>query len=172
MSRSIVASVVLTCGLAPVALSESAVTVPATANKKASMTNCATGTFDVKIAPLPAYNTAEDAKTGRMSIDKTFHGDLAGTSKGEMLTGMTNTKGSAGYVAIERVTGTLNGKSGSFTFQHSGTMNRGVATLTLTVVTDSGTGQLVGLSGKMNIIIVDGKHSYQFDYALRDTPQS
>ena len=134
------------------------------------MTIRATGTFDVKLAPLPAYNSAEEAKTGRMSIDKVFHGDLEGTSKGEMLTGMTDTKGSAGYVAIERVTGTLNGKSGSFTLQHSGSMNRGVANLILTVVADSATGQLSGLSGMMNIVISAGKHAYELDYALPETP--
>ena len=134
------------------------------------MTIRATGTFDVKLAPLPAYNSAEEAKTGRMSIDKVFHGDLEGTSKGEMLTGMTDTKGSAGYAAIERVTGTLNGKSGSFTLQHSGSMNRGVANLILTVVADSATGQLSGLSGMMNIVISAGKHAYELDYALPETP--
>lgn len=170
MQRSVAISIMLALGAATIARAESPVTTPAPANKKAPMTIRATGTFDVKLAPLSAYNSAEEAKTGRMSIDKVFHGDLEGTSKGEMLTGMTDTKGSAGYVAIERVTGTLNGKSGSFTLQHSGSMNRGVANLTLTVVADSATGQLSGLSGKMNIIISAGKHAYELDYALPETP--
>ena len=130
----------------------------------------AQGTFDVKIGPLEAYNKNDGALAGRMSIDKQFHGDLEASSKGEMLTAGTAVKGSAGYVAIERVTGTLNGKSGSFAFQHSGTMNRGAPQLSVTVVPDSGTGQLAGISGRMNIIIAEGKHSYEFDYALAETP--
>jgi len=101
-----------------------------------------------------------------MSIDKEFHGDLEGTSKGEMLTGMTSVKNSAGYVAIERVTGTLNGRSGAFILQHSGTMTRGTPSLVVTVVPDSGTGQLEGLTGALAIIIEGGKHSYELDYTL------
>jgi hypothetical protein len=101
-----------------------------------------------------------------MSIDKQFHGDLEATSKGQMLTAMTDVKDSAGYVAIERVNGTLNGRSGTFALQHTGTMTRGEPQLVITVVPDSGTGQLVGLTGKMTITIADGKHSYGFDYTL------
>ena len=130
------------------------------------MTQRATGTFEVKIGPLEAYNKNEGASAGRMSIDKQFRGDLDATSKGEMLAAGTATKGSAGYVAIERVTGSLKGKSGSFALQHSGTMNRGAPQLTVTVVPDSGTDQLTGLAGKMAIIIADGKHSYEFEYSL------
>ena len=130
------------------------------------MTQRATGTFEVKIGPLEAYNKNEGAGAGRMSIDKQFRGDLDAASKGEMLTAGTATKGSAGYVAIERVTGSLKGKSGSFALQHSGTMNRGAPQLTVTVVPDSGTDQLTGLAGKMAIIIADGKHSYEFEYRL------
>jgi hypothetical protein len=126
----------------------------------------ATGTFEVKLNPQPAYNTAGDALLGRMSIDKQFHGDLAATSKGEMLTAMGTVKNSAGYVAVERVTGTLNGRSGSFALQHSGTMNRGAQKLTISVVPDSATGQLEGLTGTMAIEIADGKHSYLFEYTL------
>jgi hypothetical protein len=107
---------------------------------------------------------------GRMTIDKQFHGDLEATSKGQMLTAMTETKGSAGYVAVERVTGRLHGRSGTFALQHSGTMTRGVPQLTITVVPDSGTGQLVGLTGKMMINITDGKHSYDFEYTLPEAP--
>ncbi len=130
------------------------------------MTHHATGTFDVTITPHD--DKTGDANLGRMTIDKLFHGDLEGTSKGQMLTGMTSVKGSAGYVAIEKVTGTLSGRSGSFILQHTGSMNRGKPDLSVTVVPDSGTGQLAGLTGSMKIIIADGKHSYEFDYTLTD----
>lgn len=102
----------------------------------------------------------------RMSLDKQFFGDLEAGSKGEMLSAGTTTKGSAGYVAIEKVTGALNGKQGSFVLQHSGTMTRGTPQLSVTVVPDSGTDELVGIAGQMKIIIADGKHSYEFDYSL------
>jgi Protein of unknown function (DUF3224) len=134
------------------------------------MTARAHGTFEVKLTPQSADEKAENPTLGRMSIDKQFHGDLEGSSKGEMLTAGTSVKGSAGYVAIERVTGTLNGRSGSFALQHSGTLTRGAPQLTITVVPDSGTGQLTGLSGKMTIQIADGKHSYEFEYALAENP--
>jgi hypothetical protein len=131
------------------------------------VTTHATGTFEVKLNPLSVADTAVSSILGRMSIDKQFHGDLDGTSKGEMLTAGTSVKNSAGYVAVERVTGTLHGKSGSFILQHSATMTRGVGVLSIAVVPDSGTDQLVGLSGSMNIIIAPGgKHSYEFDYTL------
>jgi hypothetical protein len=127
----------------------------------------AEGTFEVVVTPQKPDNApAEESKVGRMSIDKKFHGDLEATSKGEMLAAMSEVKGSAGYVAMERVTGTLKGKSGSFVLQHNATMNRGVPELNVIVVPDSGTGDLVGISGKMNIIIAEGKHSYTFDYAI------
>ncbi|MDP9202030.1 MAG: DUF3224 domain-containing protein [Gemmatimonadota bacterium] len=126
----------------------------------------ATGTFEVKLNPQPAYNTADGALLGRFSLDKQFHGDLEGTSKGEMLTAGTSLKNSAGYVAVERVTGTLDGRSGSFALQHNGTMNRGVPGLTIHVVPDSGTEQLAGLTGTMSIEIASGKHYYIFEYAL------
>jgi hypothetical protein len=134
------------------------------------MTTLASGTFEVKLTPLPMADKAEDAPLGRMSIDKQFHGDLEATSKGEMLTAGTAVKGSAGYVAIERVSGTLQGRSGTFVLQHSGTMTRGAPQLTVTVVPDSGTGQLVGLAGKLAIKIADGKHSYDLEYTLAETP--
>jgi hypothetical protein len=130
----------------------------------------ASGSFDVKLNPLEPYNRTEDAKLGRLSIDKQFHGDLEATSQGEMLSAGTVTPGSAGYVAIERVTGTLAGKSGSFVLQHSATLNRGTPTLNISVVPDSGTEGLTGISGTMNIIIEGGKHSYEFDYTLPAAP--
>lgn len=125
----------------------------------------ATGTFDVKMSPLSSYNT-DDAMLARMSIDKQLHGDLEATSKGEMLSAGTSVKNSAGYVAIERVTGTLNGRVGSFVLQHSAKMNRGDASMDINVVPDSGTGDLGGISGSFTIIIEAGKHSYEFDYML------
>lgn len=131
------------------------------------MTKHATGTFDVKLTPQP--DNASDPAIGRMSIDKQFHGDLEGTSKGQMLAHMTSVKGSAGYVAIEKVSGTLGGRSGTFVLQHNATMDRGTPQLSITVVPDSGTDQLVGLKGTMNIIVTGGKHSYDFEYTLPDT---
>ena len=122
----------------------------------------ASGTFEVRLNPQPA----DESGIGRLTIDKQFHGDLEATSKGHMLAFTTEVQGSAGYVAMERVTGTMSGRSGSFVLQHSGAMNRGETLLVLTVVPDSGTGQLVGLTGKMAISIVDKRHFYQFEYTL------
>ena len=131
------------------------------------MTNHASGPFDVKVIPQkPDNKEAESANLGRMSLDKQFHGDLEAVSKGEMLSAMSEVKGSAGYVAMERVTGTLHGRKGSFVLQHTGTMTRGTPQLSVTVVPDSGTGELTGLSGSMNIKIEEGKHFYEFDYTL------
>ena len=131
------------------------------------MTTHASGSFEVQINPQ-AQDDVEGSTLGRMSIDKQFHGDLEGTGKGEMLTAGTDT-GSAVYVAIERVTGTLQGRSGTFVLVHHGTMTRDAQQLTITVVPDSGTGQLVGLAGTMAINIVDGKHLYDFEYMLAET---
>jgi Protein of unknown function (DUF3224) len=127
--------------------------------------NHASGTFDVKLTPQPD-DKAEGSTLGRSSIDKQYHGDLQGTAKGEMLTALTGVKGSAGYVAIERVSGTLHGRTGTFVLQHTGTMTRGVPQLTITVVPDSGSGQLAGITGTLTIAIADGKHSYDFEYSL------
>jgi Protein of unknown function (DUF3224) len=128
----------------------------------------AMGTFDVKIGSLPQYNTSEDAKLARMSIDKQYRGDLVGTSQGEMLSAGTGTKGSAGYVAIERVTGKLNACSGSFVLQHNATMTRGAPYLNIVVIPDSGTEELAGLTGTMHIVIDKGNHSYEFEYSFLD----
>ena len=130
------------------------------------MATRASGTFEVTLTPQPGDDYADGAVLGRMTIDKQFHGDLDATSKGQMLTGMTSTKGSAGYVAIERVSGTLSGRRGSFILQHSGTMTRGAPTLAVTVVPDSGTDELTGLSGTMVIDITGGQHSYAFEYTF------
>ena len=130
-----------------------------------SMTHHATGPFEVKLTPKPAEERS--AALGRMTIHKQFHGELEAESHGQMLSAMTSTKGSAGYVAMEIVDGTLGGRKGTFVLQHSGTMNRGESELTVTVVPDSGTGELGGISGRMNIRIEPGgKHFYDFDYRI------
>jgi hypothetical protein len=123
----------------------------------------AAGTFEVKLTP---QDDKADASLGRLTIDKQWQGDLEGTSKGQMLTGGNVSTGSAGYVAIEKVSGTLNGRKGSFVLQHNGTMTRGEGKLTISVVPDSGSEQLQGLTGNMTIKIENGKHFYEFDYTL------
>jgi len=130
------------------------------------MTN-ARGEFEVKMTPQPSNDNSEGTALGRFTLDKTFHGDLEATSKGEMLT-MMAVEGSAGYVAMEQVTGTLNDRTGTFALQHTGTMTRGKPQLSVNVVPDSGTGQLKGLAGKMTINIDGDKHSYEFEYTLAE----
>ena len=130
------------------------------------MTHHAIGTFEVKLAPLASET---EPAIGRMSINKQFYGDLEGSSKGEMTSFMSSVKGSAGYVAMEKVTGTLKGKKGTFVLQHNATMTRGTPEMNITVVPDSGTDQLEGLTGKLKIIITEGKHSYEFDYAMPES---
>jgi hypothetical protein len=125
------------------------------------------GNFDVNMTPV-SEDTADGVPLGRFLLAKQYHGALAAVSKGEMLTAGSIAKGSAGYVAIERVTGSLQGLQGAFALQHTGTMNRGVPTLSIHVVPHSGTGRLTGLTGAMNIIIADGKHSYEFDYSISE----
>lgn len=126
----------------------------------------ATGTFEVKLVPQPPDSSADSAPIGRLTIDKQFQGDLVGLSQGEMLAAGTSVKGSAGYVAMKQVRGTLQGRSGGFVLQHSATMTRGTPQLSIIVVPDSGTGELVGLTGRMMITVADGKHSYEFEYGL------
>jgi hypothetical protein len=126
----------------------------------------ARGTFEVKLTPQAPDDNTADSALGRLTTVKQFQGDLEGSSRGQMLTAMTPTEGSAGYVAIERVRGTLQGRAGTFVLQHSGTMARGKQQLTIAVVPDSGTGKLLGLAGQMVITIADGKHSYEFEYTL------
>jgi len=125
------------------------------------------GKFDVNITPLNfGIHGKDDINLGRMSIDKTFHGGLDASSRGQMLSAMTSVQGSAGYVAIEQVSGSLSGKQGSFVLQHFGTMNKGKDRLILEVVPDSGSGELSGLVGEMTIKVEDGKHYYEFEYEL------
>ncbi len=127
----------------------------------------ATGTFEVEMQPTDFSVPSENGiQLGRFKLSKTFHGDLEGKSRGEMLSALTPLKGSAGYVVIEQVKGKLKGKSGDFVLQHFGIMNKGEPKLILEVVPDSGSDELKGLSGKMTIDIKDGKHYYRFDYKL------
>jgi hypothetical protein len=128
----------------------------------------ATGTFEVKMTPQTAEE-GTDPGIARMLLDKQIHGDLEGTSKGQMLaTGSAQSSGA--YVALERITGTLKGRAGSFALQHNATMTHGTPQMTITVVPDSGTGQLSGLAGTFTIKIDKGKHSYDFDYTLPEAP--
>ncbi|GAC1333938.1 MAG: DUF3224 domain-containing protein [Isosphaeraceae bacterium] len=133
------------------------------------MTRSASGKFEVKLNPQPTVEGVGDPTIGRMAIDKRFHGELEAVSKGQMLAAGTDVKGSAGYVALERVTGVLHDRNGSFVLQHTGIMNRGEPQLTITVVPDSGTDELIGLSGKMAINIVDREHFYQLEYTFKET---
>jgi hypothetical protein len=126
----------------------------------------ATGTFEVKLTPQTPDDSVKQSGIVRMLIEKQFHGDLEAASQGQMLAVRSSIAGSAGYVAMEHVVGTLGGRTGAFALQHSGAMNRGEAQLTVSVVPDSGTGELAGLTGRMAITIADGRHSYDFDYAL------
>jgi hypothetical protein len=128
----------------------------------------ADGTFEVKMAPQPAQEGVGDASIGRMALDKQYSGDLEATGKGQMLANRTAVEGSAGYVALERVSGTLQGRHGEFVLQHNGTMTRGAPQLSVTVVPDSGTGELLGLAGTLTITQADGKHFYAFEYTLPD----
>jgi Protein of unknown function (DUF3224) len=126
----------------------------------------ANGTFDVKLTPQLAGDRAENTVPTPIFLEKQFHGDLEATSTGQMLSAMSSVKGSAGYVAIEVVTGTLQGRAGTFVLQHNGTMTRGVPQLSVNVVPDSGTGELAGLAGSMTIKVEDGKYSYYLEYSL------
>lgn len=125
----------------------------------------ASGPFEVTLQPLSS-SAPDDALLGRRSIAKVFHGDLDGTGVGEMLTAGTAVEGSAAYVAVDRITGTLHGRSGSFTLVHSGVMHRGAPQLTVAILADSGTGALTGITGHLAIRIADGKHFYDLDYTL------
>ena len=132
------------------------------------MMQVARGPFEVAAKPQPPYDAAPGAKLGRTTFEKKFHGDLEAASNVEMLSAMSEVPGSAGYVAIERVIGTLHGRKGSFVLQHSGTMTRGRPELSVTVVPDTGTSELKGIAGRMTIEISGGQHSYVLEYTLDD----
>lgn len=129
----------------------------------------ATGTFDVTIRPQPPHDEADGVSIGRAALEKKFHGGLDATSVGEMIGARTATQGSAGYIAMERVRGTLDGREGSFVLMHHGVMDRGAQSLLVTVVPDSGTGALAGLRGTLTIEIADGVHRYALAYTLPAT---
>lgn len=141
-------------------------TIGVVAAQGAIVTEHASGTFEVKLAPSGEADKAEGSTLGSYSLEKQYHGDLEASAKGTMLTAGTDVKGSAGYVAIERVTGALKGHKGSFVLQHNGMLTRGTPQQNIVVVPDSGTGELTGLTGKLTVIIESGKHSYEFDYSL------
>ncbi|WAC75645.1 DUF3224 domain-containing protein [Roseateles sp. SL47] len=149
---------------APAAPAPAPATAPAA--PAAGTAAIAKGTFDVKLSNAPAADGTEPAQLGRMALRKQFHGDLDGSSLGEMLGVRTAVPGSAGYVAMERVEATLAGRSGSFVLMHMGEMNRGQQRLNVQVVPDSGTGELTGITGTLNIDIKDGQHFYAFSYQL------
>jgi hypothetical protein len=169
--RSAAVLAVLVCLLAGFGFTKRSKTPwpPIVAQKGTAVFSRATGTFEVKLAPQAA-DFPQDPTLGRMILEKQIHGDLEATSKGEMLTGGTDVKGSGVYVAVERITGKLAGRHGSFLLHHTGIMTRGEPHLEINVVPDSGSGELAGISGKMNIIITEGKHSYNFDYSFIPTP--
>jgi hypothetical protein len=164
MRNGIWVAATLVAGIGAVAGAQAQDAAPQVRREIAAMKH-AKGTFEVKVTP---QDGGEDPKLGRMALDKQFHGNLEAAGKGQMLTAATNEQGSAGYVAIEKVSGTLDGRTGTFVLQHTGTMNRGKPELSVTVVPDSGTGELTGLAGKMAIIIESGKHSYDFEYTLAE----
>lgn len=136
------------------------------------MLHHARGTFVVQLTPQPTAAAEADAQLGRLAIAKQFSGDLTGTSAGVMLSARTPVEESAGYVALERVTGAVHGRQGSFVLQHSGVMDRGAPTLTIRVVPDSGTGDLSGLAGTMTLAIADGVHAYEFAYILPEQTEA
>src|SRR5579875_1762574 len=170
IARCFIMTFCLLCSLTRFSAAQGNAQIQFPPKKGGMVTGHATGTFEVKVIPQIADEQAQAAGIGRMSLDKQWQGDLTGSSKGEMLSFGTGAKGSSGgYVALDKFTGSLKGRSGSFVLQHSATMTRGVPQLTIFVVPDSGTGQLAGITGKMNIAITDGKHSYDFEYALPES---
>jgi Protein of unknown function (DUF3224) len=165
-----IAAICLAIGISSASFARNHSQESAATQKGATVTSHAAGTFDVKLVPQGPEDKTEGSTIAHLSIDKQYHGDLEATGRGEMLTATTSVKGSAGYVAMERISGTLRGRSGTFVLQHSGTMAHGAFNLSVTVVPDSATGQLTGLTGKLTGIVDNGKHSYEFDYTLPETP--
>lgn len=145
-------------------------TAKTTKQEKNPIMKHASGTFEVNLTPRQPDEEIENPAVNRMSIVKHFQGDLEAESVGQMLSFRTEVEGSAGYVAMERVTGMLNDRNGSFVLQHNGIMDHGESQLSVTVVPDSGTGELVGLEGTMTIKIENGKHFYEFEYTLAENP--
>lgn len=169
MRRASWTVLLLCCLAAPMDAQSTANTPAVSAAQGTPVSSHARGTFDVKVTPIQA-DAGSTSPVARMALTKTIHGDLEGTSVGEMLAASTKVEGSAAYVAIERITGTLAGRTGSFVLQHSGTMTRGAPHLVVSVVPDSGTDGLVGLTGTFAIVISGGQHSYEFEYSLPAAP--
>jgi hypothetical protein len=170
MIRSLFAVRAMACCLVPV-ISPVLAQNAGQPHEEKFVTHHVSGSFDVKIEPqTPDNGPARESGLGRMSLDKQFHGDLEAASKGEMLSFMNREAGSGGYVALERVTGTLGGHSGSFVLEHTATMDHGAPELNIVVVPGSGTGELAGISGTMKIRIESGKHFYDFDYTIPAQP--
>ncbi len=165
-SPTLLAAVAALAALAPVAGAQPPATAPGTKGKP--MTRHAAGTFEVKVQPLPEDEKVAGLKVARFAFDKQWKGGLEGTSRGEMMATNSGDKGSGGYVAVEQITGTLDGRAGSFAVAHKGTMEGGAFDLLVEIVPGSGTGRLAGLSGRIRITIAEGKHSYDVDYALPD----
>lgn len=132
------------------------------------MTHKASGTFTVKLTPQSGDAYLDGTTLARLTIDKVFQGDLVGSSKGQMMSAVTAMEGSAGYVAIEQVNGTLHGRSGSFVLQHSSTLHRGVPQQSIQVVPDSATGELQGLKGRMVVSRVNAEHHYDFEFEFAE----
>ncbi len=130
------------------------------------MTLQARGTFTVTITPQPHVDGVGNASIVRMALQKLFAGGLAGIAQGQMLAVRTETQGSAGYVAMDHFTGMVDGRHGGFSLQHSGTMTRGTPSLSVTIIPDSGTDELVGIAGSLAIDIRDGQHFYDLAYTL------
>jgi len=168
----VLAALMVAAGCAP---SKPAVVSP---QEKPSMTSSkppsgyrrVTGSFELTMSPQPPYDTTDGVILGRLTLNKRFHGGLEATSVVEMISVTSGVKGSGGYVAVERVTGTLEGRTGGFVLQHSGSMTRGEPQMAVSIVPGSGTGQLSGIAGRMSIDIVDGKHFFTLDYRLGDGP--
>ena len=165
------AGVLLVCGLACSPAIYAQAPAPKLLRKDPVMTRHVEGPFDVKVTPLPPDDATTGTAISRYALDKHFHGDLEAASKGEMLSAGDPAKGTAGYVAVEQVTGNLQGHSGSFALQHMATMDKGKYQLSVTVVPGSGTGELAGIAGTMTITIASGKHSYAFEYTLPESTQ-
>lgn len=165
----VIAAIMILLGLGFAAQAQTIRRISTSAKKETIKMNHISGAFEVKTIPQKTDNNeAESAKISRMSLDKEFLGDLKATSKGEMIFTGTDVEGSGVYVALERVTGTLGGRSGTFVLYHTGVMTRGAPHLSVSVLPDSGTGELAGLSGKMDIKIEGGKHFYEFEYSISE----
>jgi hypothetical protein len=143
-----------------------AITTAAAADKEKPTMKQATGTFTVSLQPMQDPDAVPDPAMGRMRLDKHYLGGLVADAHGQMLTGMGGVPGSAAYVAIERVEGTLDGRKGGFLLAHRGVMHAGTQSLEIAIVPDSGNGALSGIAGTLAIRIADGVHHYVLDYTL------